>query len=114
MSRRLRGWRLILMARCEDASRASSDAWDGPVDRDRRWAAALHRFGCAPCRLEHRRLSWLRGLLASAPEAIRRQQVDAGTAALTPEAARRIRSLLAAERDGDHGPDGPEFLSESL
>lgn len=94
MKRPLRGWRLLLFARCEHASLADSDEWDGAVEADRRWAARLHRIACRPCRREHGRMRWLRRLLAAAPEAWRRRQADAAEATLSRAVADRIRHAL--------------------
>lgn len=60
--KRLRGWRLVLFAKCGDATRAMSDALDGPVALDRRWAAGLHTLVCGPCRCQRRWFRWLGGL----------------------------------------------------
>lgn len=97
----LRGWRLILFARCEHASLADSDAWDGAVAADRRWAARLHRIACRPCQREHRRMEWLRRMLRTAPAAWRRRQALASQAVLSHAAAERIRRvLIEARREG--------------
>lgn len=101
MKRPLRGWRLLLFARCEHASHADSDEWDGPIARDRWLAARLHRLVCGPCRHEHRRWEWLRRRLRSIPPEVRRDQADAAQAGLSAEAAERIReSLRAAQQEG--------------
>ncbi|QDV77491.1 hypothetical protein [Botrimarina mediterranea] len=98
----LRGWRLLLFARCDDASQTESDEWDGPVGRDRWWAARLHRLSCGPCRREAKQMRWLRRLLTSAPDKVRVAEVSETTAPpLSPEAAERIRQSLAAARDSE-------------
>ncbi|QDT67988.1 hypothetical protein MalM25_08970 [Planctomycetes bacterium MalM25] len=92
MKRPLRGWRLLLFARCEHASLAESDEWDGPVSRDRWWAARLHRLVCGPCRHEHRGMRWLRRLLDEAPEHVCGEH--GSEPALSDEAAERLRRRL--------------------
>ena len=106
MKRPLRGWRLILFARCEHASHADSDAWDGPVEADRRWAARLHRIACGPCRCDHRQMKLLRRLLASAPDFFKRRHTESTNVCLSVESACRMRDALRdaydEERDEDH------------
>ncbi len=103
MKRPLRGWRLILFARCEHASLAESDEWDGPVARDRWWAARLHRLACRPCRREHRWMRWLRRLLEEAPEHVCGEHATEGACSLSDEAAERLRRRLceAVHEEGD-------------
>ncbi len=101
MGRGLRGWRLLLFAHCEDASRTESDEWDGPVESDRWWAARLHRLACGSCRHEARRLRWLRRMLSSAPDDVRAAALAQSETRLSAEAADRIRTALAEARDAD-------------
>ncbi|WP_146445964.1 hypothetical protein [Botrimarina colliarenosi] len=97
--RRWSGWRLVLFARCEEASRIDSDEWDGPVSRARWWAARLHRVGCGPCQHEARQMRWLRRMLASAPAEVRAKgRVLDPEPRLSDRAAERIRAALAEAR----------------
>ena len=93
MKRPMRGWRLLLFARCEHASLADSDEWDGPIARDRWWAARLHRLVCGPCRHDHRWMRWLRRLLDEAPEHVCGESCHTQSA-LTEEAADRLKQRL--------------------
>lgn len=93
MKRPMRGWRLLLFARCEHASLADSDEWDGPIARDRWWASRLHRLVCGPCRHEHRWMRWLRRLLDEAPEHVCDGSCSADPA-LSEEAADRLKTRL--------------------
>lgn len=114
MRRPLRGWRLLLFARCEHASRADSDEWDGPIERDRWWAARLHRLACRPCRSEHRAFRWLRRMLASAPPEHVRSEQAVQERGLSPEAVERIGAALAEARVQEGDRKGPENFPETL
>lgn len=94
MKRPLRGWRLVLFARCEHAALTESDEWDGPVSLDRWCAARLHRLVCGPCRREHRWMRWLHRLLKDAPEHVCCGNHHAAESSLTDEAADRLKARL--------------------
>ncbi len=98
----LRNWRLLLFARCEHASQTESDEWDGPVERDRWWAARLHRLACGSCRREAKQMRWLRRMLSSAPDEVRAAMMaEPTTPPLSPQAAERIRQSLLDLRDSE-------------
>lgn len=85
---------MLLFARCEHASLADSDEWDGLVERDRWWAARLHRLACRPCRSEHHWMRWLRRLLEEAPQHVCGEHDLNAESALSDEAADRLRRRL--------------------
>lgn len=95
MKRALRGWRLLLFARCKHTSLAESDELDGPIEWDRWWAARLHRLACKPCRHAHRRHRWLKRMLTAIPDVIRKRESEAASLTLSEDAKRRIRESLA-------------------
>jgi hypothetical protein len=98
----LRNWLLLLFARCEHTSQTESDEWDGPVERDRWWAARLHRLACGSCRKEAKRMRWLRRMLGSAPKEVRAAALaEQAVPSLSPQAAERIRQSLADARDSE-------------
>lgn len=101
MKRGLRGWRLLLFARCKHTSLVDSDELDGPVSWDRWWAARLHRLACRPCRKDHRRHRWLIRMLAAVPDVLRRREAEAASLTLSEDAKRRIRESLAAAQRKD-------------
>ena len=94
----LRGWRLILFARCKHTSLAESDELDGPITWDRWWAARLHRLVCKPCRHSHHRYRWLRRMLVAIPDHVREREAAAASLTLSDDAKRRLRESLAAAR----------------
>lgn len=99
---KLSGWRLILFARCRDATRITSDEFEGEVSRDRWWAARLHKLACGPCRRGLKQMRLLEEKLANAPTEVREQvRCACSTHGLSEQAAERIDQALVDARAGE-------------
>lgn len=92
------GLRLILFARCEEASEIASAALDRELTSSERWALRLHTLVCKPCRHLVRQLKALRAMMLSAP--IHEREKLSGTIAhLSTERRRQLKQMLADARD---------------
>lgn len=92
------GLKLILFARCEEASELASAALDRKLTTSERLALRMHTLVCKPCRHLVRQLRALREMMLAIP--IHEREKLSGTVAhLSTERRSQLKQMLADARD---------------
>ena len=85
----------ILTAKCNDATHAFSDEFDGLVSGSEWWAGRLHLMACGNCRRFRKQLVLLERLFAAMPAEWRKRLLDdQPKRLLSPELAQRLRRAI--------------------